>query len=40
VNIKKVFVAEPFFADGSQKLVFTMQMAPSSIPLAPPSSQW
>ncbi|MCA1815015.1 MAG: exo-alpha-sialidase, partial [Acidobacteria bacterium] len=40
VNIKSVSVAEPYFADGSQKIVFTMQMAPSPVPLPPPSTQW
>jgi hypothetical protein len=40
VNVRQVFVAEPFFGAGVQKLVFTMQLAPSSTASAPPSSQW
>ena len=40
MNVRQVFVAEPFFGAGVQKLVFTMQLAPSSTASAPPSSQW
>jgi hypothetical protein len=40
VNIKQVYIAEPFFNGGAQKLVFTMQVAPSTLGSAPPNSQW
>src|SRR5207302_5306544 len=45
VNIRKLFVAEPDFGRDSngnivEKLVFTMQLAPSSAGSAPASSQW
>ncbi len=40
VNVRQVSVAEPFFGTGAQKLVFTMQLAPSATASAPPSSQW
>lgn len=42
-NIRQLFIAEPFFGAGVNKLVFTMQLAPSTTPGAttpPPSSQW
>jgi hypothetical protein len=38
VDIKDIYVAEPYFADGSNKLVFTMHLGAASS--APPSSQW
>jgi PKD repeat protein len=43
VNIRQLFIAEPFFGAGINKLVFTLQLAPSTGPGAttpPPSSQW
>jgi hypothetical protein len=41
VNIKQLFVAEPFLGNGVNKLVFTLQMAPSpTVTSPPPSSQW
>lgn len=38
VDVKSVYVAEPYFADGSNKLVFTLNVGPASS--LPPSSQW
>lgn len=40
VNIRQLFVAEPFFEAGVNKLVFTLQVSPSNSGAAPPSSQW
>ncbi len=40
VNIRQLFVAEPFLGAGVNKLVFTMQLAPSTAGSPPPSSQW
>src|SRR6202045_2889026 len=41
VNIKQLFDAEPFLGAGVNKLVFTLQMAPSpTLTSPPPSSQW
>src|SRR5207253_5149311 len=45
VNVRQLFVAEPGFGRDSngntiEKLVFTVQLAPSSAGSAPPSSQW
>ena len=41
VNVKQLFVAEPFFGAGgaNDKLVFTVQVAPPTAPF-PPNSQW
>jgi hypothetical protein len=39
VNIRKLFVAEPDLGAGVNKLVFTLQVGPSS-GTPPPSSQW
>ena len=39
-NIRALYVAEPYYADGSQKLVFTLQLAPSTTAGAPANSQW
>lgn len=40
VNIKEVYVAEPFVSPTSDQLYFTMQVAPSTTGSAPPNSQW
>lgn len=40
VNIRKLFVAEPFAGTGVNKLVFTLQVSPSTAGSAPPDSQW
>ena len=40
VNIRQLFVAEPFVGGGVNKLVFTLQDAPSTTGAAPPNSQW
>ena len=43
VNIRQLFIAEPFFGAGVNKLVFTLQLAPSTgagATTPPPASQW
>lgn len=40
VNARQLYVAEPFFGNGINKLVFTLQVAPSTATSAPPNSQW
>jgi hypothetical protein len=40
VNIKGLYVAEPYMGAGVNKLVFTLKVAPSTLGAAPPSSQW
>jgi hypothetical protein len=40
VNIKGLYVAEPYMGAGINKLVFTLKVAPSTLGAAPPSSQW
>ena len=40
VNIKQLYVAEPFLNGGAKKLFFTLQVAPSTLGSAPPNSQW
>ena len=40
VNIRQLHIAEPFLGTGVNKLVFRMQVAPSTLAGAPPSSQW
>jgi hypothetical protein len=40
VNIKQVYVAEPFIDPGSDQIYFTMQVATSVLGSAPPNSQW
>src|SRR4029077_14523061 len=40
VNIRQMFVAEPFLGAGVEKVIFTMQLAPSTAGSPPPSSQW
>lgn len=37
VDVKKLYVAEPYYTDGSNKLVFTLKTAGGALP---PSSQW
>ncbi len=38
LDIQSVSIAEPYYADGSQKLVFTMKVA--SLASVPPGSEW
>ena len=38
MNIRALYIAEP--AGATNKLVFTLQLAPSMLPGAPPNSQW
>jgi hypothetical protein len=41
VNARQLYVGEPFFGQGQNKLVFTLQVAPSpGSTSAPPNSQW
>jgi hypothetical protein len=40
VNVLALFLAEPLFTPAAEKLVFTLQLAPSTAGSAPPSSQW
>jgi hypothetical protein len=40
VDVQALFVAEPLFTPATDKLVFTLQLAPSTAGSAPPSSQW
>lgn len=41
VNARQLYVAEPFFGTGVNRLVFTLQVAPSpGATSAPPNSQW
>ena len=40
VDIQELFVAEPLFTPAAEKLVFTLQVAPSTAGSAPASSQW
>jgi hypothetical protein len=41
VNLRQLYVGEPFFGAGVNKLIFTMQVAPSpGATTAPPNSQW
>jgi hypothetical protein len=40
VNARQLFIAEPFLGNGVNKLVFTLQVAPSTSTSAPPNSQW
>jgi hypothetical protein len=40
VDIQQLFVAEPLFNPAAEKLVFTMQLGPSTAGSPPPSSQW
>jgi hypothetical protein len=40
VNVKNVFIAEPYIGPGVNELVFTMQVAPSLLTSPPPNSEW
>jgi len=40
VDVQQLFVAEPLFTPAAEKLVFTLQVAPSTAGSAPASSQW
>jgi hypothetical protein len=40
VNVRQLFVAEPFLGAGVEKLIFTIQLAPSTSGSPPASSQW
>jgi hypothetical protein len=41
VNIKQLYIAEPYLGAGVNKLVFTLQVAPSpTLTTPPPNSQW
>ena len=40
VDIQAINIAEPFLGAGVNKLVFTMQLAPSTMNMAPPNTQW
>jgi hypothetical protein len=40
VDIQAISIAEPFFGTGVNKLVFTMKLAPSTMPTAPPNTEW
>ena len=40
VNARQLFVAEPFVGGNVENLVFTLQVAPSTMNSAPPNSQW
>ncbi len=40
VNIRQLFLGEPFVSAGIEELFFTMNVAPSTAGSAPPNSQW
>jgi hypothetical protein len=40
VNVLSLYVAEPLFTPAAEKLVFTLNVGPSTAGSAPPSSQW
>jgi hypothetical protein len=40
VDMQAISIAEPFLGAGVNKLVFTMKLAPSTMNMAPPNSQW
>jgi PKD repeat protein len=40
VNVRQVYVAEPYLGPGANKLIFRMNVAPSNLPSPPPNSQW
>jgi FlgD Ig-like domain/PKD domain len=40
VNLKNIFVAEPYIGPGVNEIVFTMQVAPSLLSSPPPNSEW
>jgi hypothetical protein len=39
-NVRALYLAEPFFENGANKLVFTVQLAASAFATPPPNSQW
>lgn len=40
VNVKELYVAEPFTAGSPDKLYFTLRVAPTLLGSSPPNSQW
>jgi PKD domain-containing protein len=40
VNVRQLYVAEPYVGPGVNKLFFRMNVAPSNLPSPPPNSQW
>ncbi len=40
VNVRQLYLAEPYLGPGVDKLVFRMHVAPSLLPAPPPNSQW
>lgn len=40
VNVRKLFIAEPFVSGDPNKFIFTLQVAPSLTGAAPTNSQW
>jgi Fibronectin type III domain len=40
VDIQSISIAEPFLGAGINQLVFTMRLAPSTMNMAPPNTQW
>ena len=40
VNVKQLWLAEPYLGPGVNQLVFTLQVAPSLLSSPPPNSQW
>ncbi|MBA2434212.1 MAG: hypothetical protein H0V54_03835 [Chthoniobacterales bacterium] len=40
VNVRQLFIGEPFLGAGVNKLVFTLKVAPSLLTSPPPNSQW
>ena len=40
VNIRQLFIGEPYLGPGVSKLVFSMRVAPPTLPSPPPNSQW
>ena len=40
VNVRQVYLAEPYAGPGVNKLFFRMNVAPSALPSPPPNSQW
>jgi len=40
VDMQSISIAEPFLGAGVNQLVFTMRLAPSTMNMAPPNTQW